>query len=118
MTLTESETQGFLNRCVSCAYLKETGDFRNKTVLGDSFEAAAALPDECADLLIADPPYNMTKTFGKQEFARMSEEDYRAFTEKWVRAYRHTLKKPLPFTCAAIGKAVLSSPPFLKSILP
>lgn len=93
LTLTKSETQGLLSRCVSCAYLKETGDFCNKTVWGDSFDAAAVLPDGCADLLIADPPYNMTKTFGNREFSRMSESDYRAFTEKWVKAYLHTLKK-------------------------
>lgn len=36
----------------------------NKITLGDSIELLKQLPDECADLIVADPPYNLDKDFG------------------------------------------------------
>ena len=58
----------------------------------DAFELLPALPDACVDLLIADPPYNLSKTYGDSAFKKMGTEDYAAFTRRWLEAVRHTLK--------------------------
>lgn len=36
----------------------------DKIILGDCIEGMRKLPDACADLIIADPPYNLNKDFG------------------------------------------------------
>lgn len=36
----------------------------NQVVLGDTVEELTKLPNECAHLIIADPPYNLDKDFG------------------------------------------------------
>jgi site-specific DNA-methyltransferase (adenine-specific) len=58
----------------------------------DAFDILPALPDAFADLLIADPPYNLSKTYGDSAFRKMSDGDYAAFTRRWLEAARHTLK--------------------------
>jgi len=58
----------------------------------DAFDVLPALPGQCADLLIADPPYNLRKTYGDSAFNKMSEGDYAAFTRRWLEAALHTLK--------------------------
>ena len=48
----------------------------NRTILGDCFDAFEILPKATVDLLILDPPYNLTKKFGDSTFSRMPVEDY------------------------------------------
>lgn len=50
----------------------------------DCFDALKLLPRGAYRLLIADPPYNMDKEFGGQEFRRMSDSDYAEFTDSWL----------------------------------
>jgi site-specific DNA-methyltransferase (adenine-specific)/adenine-specific DNA-methyltransferase len=38
--------------------------FANQIVLGDCLEELPKLPDNCSQLIIADPPYNLDKDFG------------------------------------------------------
>ena len=68
-------------------------DVSNKTISDDLFNAAKYLPDAFVDLLIADPPYNMTKTFGSSKFKKSTLDEYREYTELWLDAIQHTLKK-------------------------
>ena len=66
---------------------------RDAVLCADAFEALPALPDAFADLLIADPPYNLRKTYGDSDFKKLGMEDYAAFTRHWIEAVRHTLKE-------------------------
>ena len=42
---------------------------RNKIICGDAFAALGRLSASGFDLLFADPPYNLTKAFGKETFS-------------------------------------------------
>ena len=42
------------------------------------------MPRGFADLIIADPPYNLQKTYGERTFAAQSQDDYRAYTKRWL----------------------------------
>jgi site-specific DNA-methyltransferase (adenine-specific) len=53
-----------------------TADSLNRTILGDCFDAFDSLPTAAVDLLILDPPYNLTKKFGDNAFSRMPVSDY------------------------------------------
>jgi site-specific DNA-methyltransferase (adenine-specific) len=43
---------------------KPTTNWRNSVVQGDCIELMKLLPDGCANLIVADPPYNLSKDFG------------------------------------------------------
>lgn len=65
----------------------------NNILFGDLFNEISKIEDGSIDLLIADPPYNMDKTFGETKFKQMQEKSYEAYTEKWIRAVRPKLKR-------------------------
>ncbi|KAB2923220.1 MAG: site-specific DNA-methyltransferase [Bacteroidetes bacterium] len=63
-----------------------------RTILQDAAEAAALLPARCADLLILDPPYNLTKEFGSSRFTARSSAAYEEWMETWFPAMLRLLK--------------------------
>ena len=58
----------------------------DSVICGDSFEAMRKLGQESVDLLIVDPPYNLTKDFHGSRFDARSDEEYRSFTLQWLDA--------------------------------
>ena len=91
ISLLEMEAKRYLSDCISPAEINEPPI--NKIIQGDLFKAAAKLPNGFVDLLIVDPPYNLSKSFGEQSFKKMPDCDYERFTEKWITAIKHSLKK-------------------------
>ena len=82
----------YLERCVKPCGIMSLADITDRTINGDSFEVLSRLPDSFVDLLLVDPPYNLTKKFGDTSFNKMSSEQYEEYTEKWVLEVRHILK--------------------------
>ena len=80
--LTVEAGREYLERCVTVTERAALSDVLDKTILGDSF----------VDLLVVDPPYNLDKTFGESGFARMTDEEYAAYTEKWIALVTPLLK--------------------------
>ena len=66
--------------------------FENKIINADILKALAHIPDAFADLIIIDPPYNLTKNFGGRVFNAMTSEAYDAFLESWFPAVCRKLK--------------------------
>jgi len=54
---------------------------QNKIANQDIFEVLGLLPDSFADLLILDPPYNLTKTFDSTTFRKKSLTEYAEWFE-------------------------------------
>lgn len=81
----------YLNACVTP---ENMGDFPvNKTIMGDTFAALKKLKNECVDLLIVDPPYNLYKNFNGNGFKKTDNAEYAEYTEKWIEAVKPKLKK-------------------------
>ncbi len=57
---------------------------RNQIVYGNSFSILAELPKVNYDLLFADPPYNLTKAFGKETFYERTSDEYESWLESWL----------------------------------
>lgn len=85
LTITEAE------RCRLAARLVR-GDGRrslplneivDRTIHGDTFAVLATLPSAFADLIIVDPPYNLSKDFHGMKFKASSEGDYREYLRSW-----------------------------------
>lgn len=58
-------------------------DILNKTINGDIYQALPLLPDGFADLIIIDPPYNLTKNFNGKVFTARSDSSYDDYLESW-----------------------------------
>ncbi len=58
-------------------------DITNKTIHGDLMEALKVLPQGFADLIIVDPPYNLTKDFSGMKFSRMKNFSYLEYLHSW-----------------------------------
>ena len=78
------EGREYLARCARVNSPAPLGEVEDRVVLGDTFEVMPNLPPRFADLMIADPPYNLSRDFGGEKFSRKSEEEYRAYTAAWI----------------------------------
>ena len=75
----------YLDRCAEITQRQaDLSAVMDKTILGDTFSVLALLPQNSVDLVIADPPYNLTKAYHGSTFSRKSKEEYAAYTRKWL----------------------------------
>lgn len=94
LTLSVEDGKKYLERCIEIK--SETADIKsivNKTVIGDTFSVLPLLPEESVDLIIADPPYNLTKSFNGNTFSKKKKEDYEEYTRQWLGKIFPLLKK-------------------------
>lgn len=66
------------------------------TIQGDCFTVAKLLPPNFVDLLILDPPYNLSKSFNGRKFSRRTVDQY----SDWLDAVISTLKPLLKPTAS------------------
>ncbi|MDR3266006.1 MAG: site-specific DNA-methyltransferase [Tannerella sp.] len=92
ISLAENEVDYYVGQCRTITAQCLPSAVIDKVICGDTFEVLERLPDCLVDLLIADPPYNLNKQFGGLAFKRMNDNEYAAFTEKWICKMKHTLK--------------------------
>ena len=55
----------------------------NKTILSDLFDVLDYLPESFADLIIIDPPYNLSRDFHGFKFKATDEESYADYLNSW-----------------------------------
>ncbi len=85
------EGKVYFDRCIFDADLS-IDKIMNKTINGDTFEIMKNLPKKFVDLLIVDPPYNLSKNFNGRKFNEMNNEDYAKYTEEWLKLVLPLLK--------------------------
>ena len=96
ITLTEPEISEYSSRAISLKGKAALRDIIDKTIWQDTFEALKFLPANFADLVVVDPPYNLTKKFGTKEFKSMDWNDYKRWMDKWLAEVFISLKpKPV-----------------------
>ena len=84
LTLIPEEVAQLKNQITSLEDLKNNKDYLNKTIHGDILQALPLLPEAFADLIIIDPPYNLSKNFNGLNFNARSEADYEKYLESWL----------------------------------
>jgi site-specific DNA-methyltransferase (adenine-specific) len=83
LTITDSEIAQYRQEIL---YLQKTAtisELMNKTIHQDIFETLPYLPSQFVDLLIIDPPYNLSRDFGTVKFRKSSFSDYQTWFESW-----------------------------------
>lgn len=83
----------YLARCLTPDALESGAPVRDVTINGDMLAVCPQLPRACAGLVIADPPYNLRKSYNGNVFSRKSAEEYEEYTRTWLAAVRPLLKE-------------------------
>ena len=90
--LSVKDGKEYLDRCLTLKDAVRKDQIKDRVIRGDFFKATSLLPSGFADLVIADPPYNLDKTFSSAKFSRMDDDEYGAYTESWVKLIRPFMK--------------------------
>ena len=59
-------------------------NLRDKIFCQDVFTLFPFLPEQSVDLMFADPPYNLTKSFNDRRFRQTSIEEYSEWLDSWL----------------------------------
>jgi len=94
ITLDEKERSDYQSRLIKLDGPVQLKDILDKTVCQDIFEIFDWLPSDSVDLIFADPPYNLDKTFNKRSFSQIPLDQY----EEWLKSWLAPLSKVLKST--------------------
>lgn len=97
LTLSEEDTKRLSTRLCVLESPASLPECLGRTIHGDSLQVLPLLPTASVDLLIVDPPYNLTKTFNDSTFAKQSLDEYEDWVNSWL-----TLSSPLLKPTASI----------------
>lgn len=93
LTVEEKEIPA-LKKLISCKkQIQGFDSFDNKLIHADLFSVLDFIPEEIADLIIIDPPYNLSKNFNGMPFHSQSSEDYENYLRQWLHKVCTKLKK-------------------------
>lgn len=84
IVLDKKEAARYRNNLIYPDQRKNFYKFRNKVICGDSFDLLERLGEKRFDLLFADPPYNLSKNFGRRSFRQTSLEEYEKWLDSWL----------------------------------
>jgi site-specific DNA-methyltransferase (adenine-specific) len=87
LTLSDEEFERYrrsLQRLESPSNVVSVDRICDRLFCQDLFSALPFLPDACVDLLFADPPYNLTKTFNNHRIKKTSLDQYTEWLDSWL----------------------------------
>ncbi len=79
----------------------------NQLICGDAISVMKMLPDNCVDLVIADPPYNLGKDYGNNKDV-LAWHEYEDFTQAWLKEVVRVMK-PTATVYAFMGVRFIST---------
>lgn len=85
LTLTKNERAVLLQETITLSYRASIADISGKVINQDVFECLDYLPEAFIDLLIIDPPYNLTKTYSGTKFKKTTSENYEIWLDSWIK---------------------------------
>lgn len=87
------EGKRYLDKCIHItSKQKNLSVVLDKTIQGDMFTVCPFLPEKSVDLIIVDPPYNLTKNFNGTVFQKKQAKEYEEYTRRWLAVVYPLLK--------------------------
>ena len=83
LTINEGDKKRLSPRLLTIENLKAGSSIIGKTINADVNDALQYIPDGFADLIIIDPPYNLSKDFNGFKFNAMKESSYDEYLNSW-----------------------------------
>lgn len=84
LTLSDEEQERYLEYCVSLSESVALDAVRDTVIHQDMQEAIGFLPSQSVDLLVLDPPYNLTKNYNGETFRKQDSAQYRDWFNAWL----------------------------------
>ena len=100
----------FAARAVKLSAKAAPEEIRDKIIWQDALRALNYLPDGCVDLMIVDPPYNLTKVFAGKQFKAMDFKQYQKWLDSWLKKTVRLLKDNASVYICADWKTSLAIP--------
>lgn len=83
LTLTPKEAEALRGDILSIDEASRR-NFIDTLICDDAIKALEAIPDGFAQLIVVDPPYNLSKQFASTRFHATSDADYEAYLRTWL----------------------------------
>lgn len=83
VTLTNKEIEPLRQKLLTENNITANTDVINKTIHGDFLSTIKYIPDECADLISIDPPYNLSKNFNGMKLNSRPDDSYDEYLATW-----------------------------------
>lgn len=84
ISLSNAEIKLYSKKIITLNKRVTEEEIKNKTINQDIYEAVKFLPDNFADLIIIDPPYNLNKKFNSTSFQKQNENSYYEYIDSWL----------------------------------
>jgi site-specific DNA-methyltransferase (adenine-specific) len=84
LTLSDEEFAHYKKALSSISSTVTVDEVRDRVLCQDVFTALPQLPDRFVDLMFADPPYNLTKTFNDRPFRKTTVDQYAEWLDSWL----------------------------------
>lgn len=84
LSISQEERSRWARRLIRLNGPATLDEIIDRTICQDLFEVLDWLPERSVDLLIVDPPYNLTKSFNGRVFSGGSLARYEAWLESWL----------------------------------
>ena len=92
LSLSEQDVVRLRGRLLDVDRPLSLSECARRTIHGDSFLALPLLPEESVDLLVVDPPYNLTKAFSTSTFKGQPLAEYEEWLHSWLSLVVRLLK--------------------------
>ncbi len=90
--LSRQEEIAYAKHALKFSPSKKITDLQDKVIWQDTFYALRFLPDSFVDLMVVDPPYNLTKNFGTKTFKQTDLQSYKKWLDRWLSKVARVLK--------------------------
>ncbi len=84
LSLSKEEAEVARRTLLRAEDLRSGVSAENRIICADLFDVLDLIPDASADLVIADPPYNLRKEFGERTFSPLPETEYVRYLRSWL----------------------------------
>ncbi len=92
LTLSEAERARYRQRLLTLSGPVSLAAVCNRTICQDVFEVLDWLPAHSIDLVFADPPYNLARSFNRRTFRPAPAAEYEAWLDGWLGKLPRLLK--------------------------
>lgn len=92
LTIDDEDIDLLKQRLIKVSNSVEINEILGKTIYADTFQTLKLLPSNFVDLLVVDPPYNLTKSFNGNKFKKAPLHIYEEWLESWLSETTRLLK--------------------------
>lgn len=116
LTCTVEELQELSQKLLTVQHHVRVEDIEGRIINNDLFEVASKLPGKFVDLLVLDPPYNLSKNYNGHLFKEKEQSEYAMWFRKMIDSLRHILKPTATVYVCSDWKTSLIIAPILDDL--